>query len=39
MLVSIIENAPWSDVMAYTRSDKSRMFFYNPVIVFSLTIT
>ncbi len=38
MLALVIENVPLSDVMAYTRSGKSRMLFYNLVIVFSLTI-
>ncbi len=37
MLALVIENAPLSGVMAYTRFNKSRMLFYNPVIVFSLT--
>ncbi len=39
MLASVIENTPLSDVMAYTRSGKSRVLLYNPMIVFSLTIT
>ncbi len=39
MLAPVIKNAPLSDVMAHTRSGKSRVLLYNPVIVFSLIIT
>ncbi len=39
MLALVIKNAPLSNVMAHTRSDKSRVLLYNPVIVFSLIIT
>ncbi len=38
MLAPIIKNAPLSDVIAHTKSGKSRVLFYNSVIVFSLII-
>ncbi len=39
ILALVIENAPLSDVMAHTRSGKSKVLLYNPVIMFSLIIT
>ncbi len=39
MLAPVKENARLSDIMAHTRSGKSRVLLYNPVIVFSVTIT
>ncbi len=38
MLASVLENAPLNDVIAHTRSGKSKVLFYNPVIMFSLII-
>ena len=37
ILVPVIENAPLSNVMAYTRSGKNKMLLYNLVIMFFLT--
>ncbi len=37
MLAPIIKNAPLSDIMAHTRFSKTRMLFYNLVMVFSFT--
>ncbi len=38
MLVFIIEYAQLNNIMAQTRFGKSGIIFYNPMIVFSLTI-
>ncbi len=38
MLALVIENAQLSDIIAHTRSAKSRVLLYNQMIVFSLTI-